>query len=65
MAEFWLFDCDLPAIVEASVGFVLTVVFSRTLTRALRRYRGNESAAKPAMNEVPKIYFSAALDSIF
>jgi hypothetical protein len=35
--QYWLFDYDLPAIVKAAVGFVLTVAFSWALTRALRQ----------------------------
>ena len=38
--QYWLFDYDLPAIVKATVGFVLTVAFSWALTRALRQIPG-------------------------
>ncbi len=38
--QYWLFDYDLPAIVKAAVGFVLTVAFSWALTRALRKIPG-------------------------
>ncbi|MDA9405520.1 acyltransferase family protein [Bradyrhizobium sp. CCBAU 45384] len=38
--QYWLFDYDLPAIVKAMVGFVLTVAFSWALTRALRQIPG-------------------------
>lgn len=38
--QYWLFDYDLPAIVKAVVGFVLTVAFSWALTRALRQIPG-------------------------
>jgi hypothetical protein len=38
--QYWLFDYDLPAIVKATVGFVLTVAFSWGLTRALRQIPG-------------------------
>lgn len=38
--QYWLFDYNLPAIVKATVGFVLTVVFSWALTRALRQIPG-------------------------
>ena len=38
--QYWLFDYDLPAIVKAAVGFVLTVAFSWALTRALRQIPG-------------------------
>jgi hypothetical protein len=38
--QYWLFGYDLPAIVKASVGFVLTVVLSWALTRALRQIPG-------------------------
>jgi hypothetical protein len=38
--QYWLFDYDLPAIVKATVGFVLTVLLSWGLTRALRRIPG-------------------------
>jgi hypothetical protein len=38
--QYWLFDYDLPAIVKAAVGFVLTVLLSWALTRALRQIPG-------------------------
>jgi hypothetical protein len=38
--QYWLFDYDLPAIVKAAVGFVLTLAFSWALTRALRKIPG-------------------------
>ncbi|MBR1091361.1 acyltransferase [Bradyrhizobium manausense] len=38
--QYWLFDYDLPAIVKAMVGFVLTVALSWALTRALRQIPG-------------------------
>jgi surface polysaccharide O-acyltransferase-like enzyme len=38
--QYWLFDYDLPAIVKATVVFVLTVAFSWALTRALRQIPG-------------------------
>jgi hypothetical protein len=38
--QYWLFDYDLPAIVKAAIGFVLTVVLSWALTAALRKLPG-------------------------
>lgn len=38
--QYWLFDYDLPAIVKALVSFVLTVIFSWAVTRALRQIPG-------------------------
>jgi hypothetical protein len=38
--QYWLFDYDLPAIVKAAIGFVLTVALSWALTRALRQIPG-------------------------
>src|SRR6267142_2339703 len=38
--QYWLFDYDLPAIVKATIGFVLTVALSGALTRALRKIPG-------------------------
>jgi Acyltransferase family len=38
--QYWMFDYDLPAIVKALVAFVLTVVFSWAVTRALRQIPG-------------------------
>jgi surface polysaccharide O-acyltransferase-like enzyme len=38
--QYWLFDFDLPAIVKASIAFVLTVALSWAVTAALRRIPG-------------------------
>ena len=38
--QFWLLGYDLPAIVKAGMGFVLTVALSWALTRALRMIPG-------------------------
>ncbi|MDO9061510.1 MAG: acyltransferase family protein, partial [Bradyrhizobium sp.] len=38
--QYWLFDYDLPAIVKAAVGLLLTIAFSWALTRALRQIPG-------------------------
>jgi surface polysaccharide O-acyltransferase-like enzyme len=38
--QYWLFDFNMPATVKAPIGFVLTVVFSWALTRALRQIPG-------------------------
>jgi surface polysaccharide O-acyltransferase-like enzyme len=38
--QYWLFDFDLPAIVKAPTAFVLTVIFSWAVTRALRQIPG-------------------------
>ena len=38
--QYWLFDYDLPAIVKASVGFVLTVALSWAVTATLRKIPG-------------------------
>lgn len=38
--QYWLFDYDLPAIVKALIAFVLTVIFSWAVTRALRQIPG-------------------------
>ncbi|MFZ2154670.1 MAG: acyltransferase [Bradyrhizobium sp.] len=38
--QYWLFDYDQPAIVKALVSFVLTVIFSWAMTRALRQIPG-------------------------
>jgi acyltransferase-like protein len=38
--QYWLFDFDLPAIVKATVAFVLTVVLSWGATAALRKIPG-------------------------
>jgi surface polysaccharide O-acyltransferase-like enzyme len=38
--QYWLFDYDLPAIIKATIVFILTVVFSWALTAVLRRIPG-------------------------
>jgi hypothetical protein len=38
--QYWLFDYNLPAVIKATIGFVLTVAFSWALTRALRQIPG-------------------------
>ena len=38
--QYWLFDFNMPAIVKASIGFVLTVALSWAVTRALRQIPG-------------------------
>jgi surface polysaccharide O-acyltransferase-like enzyme len=38
--QYWLFDYDLPAIVKATIAFVLTVVLSWAVTAALRQIPG-------------------------
>ncbi|MEO8320729.1 MAG: acyltransferase family protein, partial [Bradyrhizobium sp.] len=38
--QYWLFNYDLPAIVKAAVGLVLTIALSWALTRALRQIPG-------------------------
>jgi hypothetical protein len=38
--QYWLFTYDIPAIMKAAIGFVLTVAFSWTLTRILRQLPG-------------------------
>ena len=38
--QYWLFDFDLPAIVKASIAFVLTVALSWAATVALRKFPG-------------------------
>ena len=38
--QYWLFDYDLPAIIKATIAFVLTVAFSWALTAALRKIPG-------------------------
>ncbi|QWG25931.1 acyltransferase [Bradyrhizobium sediminis] len=38
--QYWLFDYDLPAIAKALIAFVLTVIFSWAVTRALRQIPG-------------------------
>ena len=39
--QYWLYSYDLPAIVKAAIGFMLTVAFSWALTRALRQIPGS------------------------
>jgi surface polysaccharide O-acyltransferase-like enzyme len=39
--QYWLFDFDLPAIVKATIAFVLTVALSWALTAALRKIPGS------------------------
>lgn len=38
--QYWLFDYDLPAIIKAAIGLVLTIALSWTLTAALRKIPG-------------------------
>jgi surface polysaccharide O-acyltransferase-like enzyme len=38
--QYWLFDFDVPAIVKASIAFVLTVALSWAVTAALRKIPG-------------------------
>jgi len=38
--QYWLFDYDLPAIVKALIGFVVTLVLSWITTSALRKIPG-------------------------
>jgi hypothetical protein len=38
--QYWLFDFDLPAIVKAAAGLVLTVILSWAATAALRKIPG-------------------------
>jgi hypothetical protein len=38
--QCWLFDFDIPAIIEALTAFVLTVVLSWAATEALQRIPG-------------------------
>lgn len=38
--QYWLFDYDLPAIVKAAIGFVLTFALSWAVTAALRKIPG-------------------------
>jgi peptidoglycan/LPS O-acetylase OafA/YrhL len=38
--QYWLFDYDVPAIVKATIAFVLTVAFSWAVTAALRKIPG-------------------------
>ena len=41
--QYWLFDYNLPAIVKAAIGFVLTVALSWALTAALRKIPGRDA----------------------
>ena len=41
--QYWLFDYDLPAIVKAAIGFVLTVTLSWAATAALRQNPGRDT----------------------
>jgi peptidoglycan/LPS O-acetylase OafA/YrhL len=38
--QYWMFDYDLPAILKASIAFVLTVIFSWAVTAVLRKIPG-------------------------
>lgn len=38
--QYWLFNFDLPAVVKATIAFVLTVAFSWAVTAALRKIPG-------------------------
>ena len=38
--QYWLFDYDLPAVVKATIAFVLTVALSWAVTAALRKIPG-------------------------
>jgi hypothetical protein len=38
--QYWLFSYELPAVVKAATGLVLTIAFSWALTRALRQIPG-------------------------
>ncbi len=38
--QYWLFDYDLPAIIKAAIGLVLTIALSWALTAALRKIPG-------------------------
>lgn len=38
--QYWLFDYDLPAIVKATIAFVLTVILSWAVTAVLRKIPG-------------------------
>ena len=48
--QYWLFDYDLPAIVKAAIGFVLTVALSWALTRALRQIPGRDEGAVSSLS---------------
>jgi peptidoglycan/LPS O-acetylase OafA/YrhL len=39
--QYWLFDYDMPAIVKATIAFVLTVAFSWAVTAALKKIPGS------------------------
>ena len=38
--QYWLFDYNLPAIIKATIAFLLTVILSWAVTIALRRIPG-------------------------
>jgi len=38
--QYWLYDYDLPAVVKATIAFVLTVAFSWAVTAILRKIPG-------------------------
>ena len=38
--QYWLFDYDLPAVIKATIAFMLTVIFSWAVTAALRKVPG-------------------------
>jgi len=38
--QYWLFDYDLPAIIKAAIGLVLTIALSWALTAGLRKIPG-------------------------
>ena len=38
--QYWMFDFNIPAFAKASIAFVLTIIFSWALTRALRHIPG-------------------------
>jgi hypothetical protein len=38
--QYWLFDYDLPAMVNVAIAFVLSVAVSWALTRAMRQIPG-------------------------
>ena len=44
--QYWLFDYDLPAIVKATIAFVLTVALSWAVTAALRKIPGATTCCK-------------------
>ena len=39
--QYWMFDYDLPAIVKATIAFVLTVIFSWAVTARCEKSRRN------------------------